>query len=79
MTLTELRDKVHVNWARYGQYNVTIKYHGKTYHCTSHNSLAYDFMNWEPGDPRGHYTSKQALMVFWNECKRANHLGEYKY
>ena len=79
MTLKQLRERITVRWSGYGSYEVTIEYYGKTYKCTSHNSLAYDFMNWEPGDQRGHYTPKQAYEAFWNECKRANYLGEYKY
>ena len=78
MTEKQLRERVRVEWIGYGTYRVTITYRGKEYACKSHNSLAYDMRNWEQGEPRAWYASaRQALEAFYDECKRANMLGEY--
>lgn len=72
MTEQQLRERVvvrHGNW--YGFYEVTIKYRGKKYHCSSNNSLAYDALD------TGAYgiTSKQAYQAFYEECKRMNDIN----
>lgn len=79
MTAKELFNKVQVKWAGYGQYEVTIQFHNKTYKCHSNNSLAWDDKDWEPGDGPHHYTAKQAYHAFWDECCRKNHIGKYSY
>ena len=77
MTLEQLEERVNWQWTGYGTYRVTIVYRGKEYHCTSHNTLASDDYQ---SDSRSYYkTDKQCLMAFYDECKRANHLGEYNY
>lgn len=84
MTLQELRGKVSVNCAKgYTIYNVQIKWRGKYYGTFSHNSQAWDRLtesNYLPSSSYSNcYTEKQALFSFYDECKRNNHLGEYKY
>lgn len=75
MTERELRERMTITRKWYGSYLVEIKYRGKWYRCVSHNSLAYDMRNWEPGEPRSYYSSaKQALKSLYDECKRFNGL-----
>lgn len=79
MTLKELKSKVRIIHAKgYGLYNVEITFYGKTYHCTSNNSWAYDRAI-DPEKSDKCYTQKQAYQEFYDECKRKNHLGEYSY
>ena len=79
MTTEQLSERVSVSWKGYGLYEVKITFHGKVYTCHSNNSMAWDDRNWEPGDGPHHYTKKQALQAFWDECCRKNHLGAYNY
>lgn len=72
MTEKELKQRIEVRHHSSGSYKVTIYYRGKWYSCVSNNSLAYDDMD-RFGD-NAYYTSKQAYMAFWNECKHANNL-----
>ena len=78
MTTKELKERVSWKWSGYGSYLVTITYRGKEYHCTSHNTLAND--DYQEEGHRSYYkTDRQCLLAFYDECKRANHLGEYNY
>jgi hypothetical protein len=79
MTLQELKERVKVERdGGYGSYKVTITYRGKSYWCHSNNSLAWDDLGSD--EHRCYYmTDKQALLAFYDECKRKNHLGEYNY
>lgn len=82
MTLKELRERTRVEWCGYGQYKVTITFHGKEYTCHSNNSLAWDRLdddNYRDNEVSGNYTNKGAWMAFYDECKRKNSLGEYNY
>lgn len=78
MTYLQLRERVFIHWAGYGTYQVTIIYRGKEYSCHSHNTMAYDDLGEEIKENRHWYsTDKKAIMAFYDECKKANHLGEY--
>lgn len=83
MTLQELREKVKVKRASgYCSYTVTITYRGKEYSCQSNNSLAWDRLdddNYRDNEVSGFYTNKGAWQAFYDECKRKNNLGQYKY
>lgn len=82
MTKKQLEKRVRVSRGKgYNLYNVEIDYRGKQYQCTSNNSLAYDTVGDEDYGRRRdtYYTCKSALQAFYNECKRKNHIGEYKY
>lgn len=83
MTLQELREKVKVRRASgYCSYTVTITYRGKEYICHSNNSLAWDRLdddNYRDNEVSGFYTNKGAYQAFYDECKRKNNLGQYKY
>ena len=83
MTKQELLNKVSISWKGYGTFNVTIEFRGKSYSCTSHNTLAYDRIRSDDSmsEYRSEfgYTYKQALEALYDECKRANNLGEYAY
>lgn len=75
MNTEELRRRITIQWKGYGSYKVTIEYRGKSYSCTSHNSLAYDRINTNSVDYRitcYSYTYKGALQALYNECKRCN-------
>lgn len=83
MTLKELKSKVKVTHAKYYGlynvlYNVEIIFYGKTYHCISNNSLAYERAI-DPKKSDKCYTQKQAYQSLYDECKQKNHLGEYSY
>lgn len=76
MTLKQLKSRVKVTETKNnGQYDVEITYYGKTYHCQSNDSWAYDRAIC-PEKSDGYYTQKQAYQAFYDECKRKNHLGE---
>lgn len=65
-----------------GHWRVTIEYRGCYYSGTTTNSMAIDrFHNDEVSDrtSRYGYTAKQCLQTLYNDVKRANRLGEYKY
>jgi hypothetical protein len=84
MTLQELRQKVRVERDRgfFYLYKVTITYRGREYTCKSNNSLAWDRLdddNYRDNEVNGFYTNKGAYKAFYEECKRKNNLGEYKY
>ncbi len=83
MTLKQLKENTNVRHARgYNRYRVEITYRGQTYHCESNNSSAWDRLddpNLSDNAVRYGYTNKGAWQSFYNECKRANHLGEYNY
>lgn len=80
MTLKELENKVVVQSKGCGQYKIAIEYRGKTYHCNSNDSLAYDSLPkccnsggcWD--DSNLPMTYNQALKSFYDECKRKNNL-----
>jgi len=82
MTLKQLKDRTTVVCIGTCQYRVTITYRGKEYTCKSNNSTAWDRMddyNYPDNYVVGFYTNKGALQEFYDECKRANNLGEYNY
>jgi hypothetical protein len=74
MTKAQLSSRIDARkTSSYGHYRVTIHYRGKEYSCISTDSMAYDrYLDDEA--KRGHYTQKDALISFWNECKRKNNL-----
>jgi hypothetical protein len=74
MNISELLQRIDARkTTSYGHYKVTIQYRGKEYSCISTDSQAFD--RYLDGDAtRGHYTQKDALKAFWNECKRRNNL-----
>lgn len=77
MNTEELRRHITIQWKGYGSYKVIIKYRGKFYYCTSHNSLAYDRITGYADEVpdravRNFYTYKGALQALYDECKRAN-------
>lgn len=79
MNTEKLRRRISIRWKGYGTYRITIEYRGKTYSCTSHNSLAYDRIRGYADSVsdrtvRDFYTFKGALKALWDECKRANGL-----
>ena len=77
MTLQEFKDQVDIRYDKgYGCYEVTIKYRGKHYSCTTNDSMAFDVISaWKRNDiPVWGYTPKQAYEVLWGECKRKNGL-----
>lgn len=75
MTLKQLQNNIIMSPIGYGTYKVTITYRGKRYHCHSNNSMAYDMLNHEKGEPKAYYnTQKQARQAVWNECKYKNEL-----
>jgi hypothetical protein len=73
-TRKDIYDACRMEWCGWGSIKVTIKYRGKRYQCVSHNTQAYDCRNWEHGDPREAYTSRQAYQVMYDECKAKNNL-----
>ncbi len=81
MTEKQLEERVSVVRANgYGSYRVTIRFRDRDYSCFSHNTLAYDRLT-EHGylDDRketGGYTYKQALLAFYEECKRKHKQNE---
>lgn len=83
MTLKQLKEKVRVERAKgYCSYLVTLKYRGKEYTCHSNNSLAWDRLddeNYRDNQVASIYSNKGAYLAFYNECKRVNNLGKYKY
>lgn len=82
MTIAEIKERTNVKWIGTCQYEVTIIYRGKTYKCKSNNSLAWDRLddnNYPDNCMVGAYTNKGAWLAFYDECKRANRLGEYNY
>lgn len=78
MNTKELRRRITIQWKGCGNYKVAIEYRGEFYSCTSHNSLAYDrIKNCDVYSDKVEvygYTYKQALLSFYDECKRANDL-----
>lgn len=83
MTLKELKERTNVRHGKgYCLYEVEINYHGTTYKCTSNNSSAWDRLdddNFADNYTMYGYTNKGAWKAFYDECKRKNHLSEYKY
>ena len=81
MTIQKLLNKVSISWKSYGTYNVTIEFRGNSYSCISTDTMAYDRIKSRDGmnDYRSEfgYTYKQAWEALYDECKRANNLGEY--
>ena len=76
MTTKQLDDAIDWRWIGYGTYEVTISYRNKIYKCHTHNTTAIDDYQ---SESRSYYkTDKQCLMALYDECMRANHLGEYK-
>ena len=75
MTTEELLTKVSITPRGSGNYKVTIEHRGNYYTCISHDTLAWDDLGKKEMSSRAWYkTDKQALLAFWNECKRKNHL-----
>lgn len=83
MTTQELLKKVSISWKYYGTFKVTIEFRGNSYSCTSHNTLAFYRIRSDNSMSKYctelGYTYKQAWQAFYDECKRANNLGEYAY
>jgi hypothetical protein len=83
MTLQELKQRLRVERdGGHGQYKVTIFYRNKYYTCHSNNSLAWDRLdddNYPDNVVNGSYTNKGAYQAFYDECKRKNQLGIYKF
>lgn len=75
MTTEQLSSRIDARrTSSYGHYKVTIQFRGKEYSCISSDSMAYDrYLDDEA--TRGHYTQRDALTSFWNECKRKNNLA----
>lgn len=82
-TLKQLKENTNVRHANgYNSYDVEITYRGKSYRCKSNNSLAWDRLDGKELSDRAEcygYTNKGAWQSFYDECKRANNLGEYNY
>lgn len=70
MTLKELENTMTIGTCVGGAFEIEMEYRGKTYHCKSTNTLAYDAYKF--GECY-YYTKKQALMALRAECKIANH------
>lgn len=83
MTLKQFREQVREEWVGYGTHRVYIEYRGKEYTCLTHNTLATDRLRSRyeksPRSIEGGGTEKQAYETLWNECKRKNNLGEYRF
>ena len=83
MTLQELKTKVdRIEKIGYGHWKVTIIYRNKKYSCTTTNSMAVDATTYDENEKRsGHFypTCKKGYEALYNECLRANELGNYKY
>lgn len=84
MTTRELEQRVRPTICLSGQFSIIIEYKGKEYRCKSNNTLAYDRYtgsdDWNSEyEVHCGYTYKQALQAMYDECKRKNYLGEYKY
>ena len=76
MTTAELSSRIDASrTSSYGHYKVTIQFRGKEYSCISSDSMAYDRYLDDDEATRGHYTQRDALTSFWNECKRKNNLA----
>jgi hypothetical protein len=75
MTTAQLSSRIDASrTSSYGHYKVTIQFRGKEYSCISSDSMAYD-RYLDDDAKRGHYTQRDALTSFWNECKRKNNLA----
>lgn len=77
LTDQKLRDRLTVRpGCTHGQYIVEIKYRGKTYTCTSTNSLAWDKIYYGIAVPWSSYydNERQAMQAFYDECKTKNNL-----
>ena len=83
MKLQELKDKVQsIEKVGYGHWRVTIKYRNKSYSCTTNNCMAVDATSYDEREKRSGYfypTCKKGYEALYNECLRANNLGNYKY
>lgn len=74
MTTAQLSSRIDAKRiTSYGNYKVSIIYRGKKYWCISTDSMAFD-RYLDSDAKRGHYTQRDALKSFWNECKRKNNL-----
>lgn len=84
MNTIELRRKIEsIKVCGSGLWRICICYHNKFYYCTTNNSLAIDRINdydvVTDGTKRYGYTYKEAAKALYEECKRRNALGKYKY
>ena len=61
----------------YGHYKVTITYYGKSYSTTTNAMHLIDAYRSENGEHRT--TPQEASIILWNEVKKDNNLGTYKY
>ena len=79
MTTYELKANVRVGTCLSGQFEVEIFHRGKSYTCSSNNTLAYDRIDgsddWN-SDREVHcgYTVRQAYQALYIECKKKNNL-----
>lgn len=75
-TLTDLKNRMTVDkTVGYNNYLVTIRHRNYVYKCLSHNSLAYDMLDWEPGEEKNVYNSqREAWQALYDECRRKNNL-----
>lgn len=77
MNTNYYRSRTKVGICTWGQFDITITYRGKTYHCTSNSTLAYDRLdddNYPDNYIIGFYSNKQAWKALYEECKRKNNL-----
>ena len=63
--------------AGYGHIKVTINYYGKEYSTVTNNTHLIDAYRSEEGGYRT--TPREASIMLWDEVKKANNLGTYKY
>jgi hypothetical protein len=61
----------------HGHYKVTITYYGKQYSTITNDMPLVDAYKSEKGEHRT--TPTQASVMLFNEVKKANNLGTYKY
>lgn len=77
MSTKKWRRSIGVKKCGYGCFLVEINYRGKTYSCTSNNSLAYDRVTDCEEDKKikkSGYTLEQAWDALYRECKKKNGL-----
>lgn len=75
LTEEQLRDRCSIVSLGRGRYHVRIVYRGDDYYGMSHNTMAWDDLHTEEASRRVWYrTTRQALLAFYDECKRFNQL-----
>lgn len=76
MTTSQLKNKVSTQTAGHGHFIVIIEFRGKSYNCTTTDTMAIDKIGDDRKEPKAFYvTEKQALTALYNECKRKNDLA----